>query len=764
MSGRVPVTVRTAQWCATHPWRAIAGWVLLLALCVGAGAAAGTNKGSFADFWVGEAGRAEAMASGSGLTPPPVEQILIEHAAGTAGGAVAGSGAAVGASPGSGVLAAAAEDVARRMAALPAVEDVAEPVPSRDGAALRVAVTLRGDKETAKEDVDALLAQTAAVKKAHPALRIEQTGSASISVAVNDKQGQELQRTEMISLPVTFLILLVVFGAVLAAGIPVLLALFAFAGAVGLYGLASWVFPDAGGAALSVIFMMGMAVGVDYSLFFLKRAREERERSGGSISPARAVELAAATSGRAVVDSGLAVALSLAGLYVVGDVIFSSIATGAILVTLVAVGGSLTVLPALLAALGHRMDGGRLARRSRRRGGRGEGRLWAAVLRPVVRRPLVSLVAGLVVTVALAAPALGMRLGTEGKETFPDSVPAVAAYDRLVTAFPSEGPAHLVLVRGDDPAAPLRRLAEATRGDRLFAQDRMPVVRTAEDGRTALLALPVPYAQNSPEATRSLEKVRGELLPAAVAGTGTEGATGTGAGTGTGAPGAQWAVSGEIAAGADYAAHQERRLPWVVALVALATFAVMFAAFRSVVMAAVGMLLNLAAVLVAWGVLTLVFQGRWAEGPLGFESLGFVGSRTPLMVFAILVGLSTDYQIFVVSRIREAVRRGVPTRTAVVDGIAGSASVVTSAAVIMVSVFVSFLFIDRIEMKQIAVGLTVAVLFDAIVLRAVILPSAMALLGDRAWWPERPPTDRSPKHPAHPAPPVPSRAARPVGA
>ncbi|MCT4352315.1 MMPL family transporter [Streptomyces sp. Je 1-79] len=781
--GRVPATVRTAQWCATHPWKAVSGWVLLLALCIGAGAAVGTNKGSFADFWIGEAGRAEAMASGSGLTPPPVEQVLIERGAGaagqrpaaavaqgptaadaddtaagaevptaagaevptvagaevsTAGGAevptVAGAevSTALGAEVPTAVaqgptaaaqdLTAAAEEIRRRMETLPAVESVGAPVASRGGDAVRVAVTLRGDRETAKKDVGALLVQTTAVQRAHPGLTVEQTGSASLSVGVNDKQGQDLRRTEMISLPVTFLILLVVFGAVLAAGIPVLLALFSFAGAVGLYGLASWVFPDAGGAALSVIFMMGMAVGVDYSLFYLKRAREERERSGGTISHARAVELAAATSGRAVVDSGFAVALSLAGLYLVGDVIFSSIATGAILVTLVAVGGSLTVLPALLAKLGHRMDGGRLARRRRGGSGGGEGRVWAALLRPVVRRPLVALVAGVAVTVALAAPALGMRLGTEGKETFPDSVPAVAAYDRLVAAFPSEGPGHLVLVRGEDPAAPLRRLADATRGDALFAQDRAPVVRTAEDGRTALLVLPVPYAANSPEAARSLEQVRERLLPAAVGGT----------------PGLQWAVSGEIAAGADYAAHQESRLPWVILFVSLATLAVMYAAFGSVVMAALGTVLNLAAVLVAWGVLTLVFQGTWAEGLWGFESLGFVGSRTPLMVFAILVGLSTDYQIFVVSRIREAVRRGVPTREAVVDGIAGSAGVVTSAAVIMVSVFVSFLFIDRIEMKQIAVGLTVAVLFDAIVLRAVILPSAMALLGDRAWWPRRP--------------------------
>lgn len=700
--GRAPVTVRTARWCATHPWKAIAGWVLLVVVCIGAGAAAGTNKGSFADFWIGEAGRAEAMASGSGLTPPPVEQVLIERTARTSGDEPS----------------VAAEEIRRRMETLPAVEKVDAPATS-GGDAVRVAVTLRGDRETAKKDVETLLAQTAEVRRAHPGLTIEQTGSASISVAVNDKQGQDLQRTEMISLPVTFLILFVVFGAVLAAGIPVLLALFSFAGAVGLYGLASWIFPDAGGAALSVIFMMGMAVGVDYSLFYLKRAREERERSGGTISHARAVELAAATSGRAVVDSGFAVALSVAGLYLVGDVIFSSIATGAILVTLVAVGGSLTVLPALLARLGHRTDGGRLARR---RCEGGEGRVWAALLRPVVRRPLVALLAGVAATLALAAPALGMRLGTEGKETFPDSIPAVAAYDRLVTAFPSEGPAHLVLVRGEDPAAPLRKLAGATRGDALFAQDRAPVVRVAEDGRTALLALPVPHAANSPEAARSLAQIRERLLPAAVVGT----------------PGLQWAVSGEIAAGADYAAHQEQRLPWVILFVSLATLAIMYVAFRSVVMAALGTVLNLAAVLVAWGVLTLVFQGTWAEGLLGFESLDFVGSRTPLMVFAILVGLSTDYQIFVVSRIREAVRRGVPTREAVVDGIAGSASVVTSAAVIMVSVFVSFLFIDRIEMKQIAVGLTVAVLFDAIVLRAVILPSAMALLGDRAWWPNRP--------------------------
>ncbi|MGW0549934.1 MMPL family transporter [Streptomyces altiplanensis] len=713
---RQPITVGIARWCATHPWRAIAGWLVFLVVCVGAGSAVGTNKGQFSDFWIGEAGRAESVAAGAGLTPAPVERVLITAERGTGKLGAEDATAAEDA----------ARDVQRRMKALPAVVSVAAPKAAADGSALMVAVTLRGDKETAKEDVDALLEQTGAVQRDHRDLRIEQTGSASVSNGVNDQQGKDLQRTEAISLPVTFLILLAVFGSVLAAGIPVLLALFAFAGAVGLYGLASWITPDAGGAALSVIFMLGMAVGVDYSLFYLKRAREERERTGGAISHAAAVELAAATSGRAVVDSGLAVAVALGGLYVMDDVIFSSIASGAILVTLVAVAGSLTVLPALLAKLGHRTDGRGGGRRAA--GAPRQSRMWSALLRPVMRRPLVTLLAGLAATAALSLPTLTMKLGTEGKDTFPDSVPAVAAYDRLTAAYPADGTAHLVLVRSDaahadEAQAALRRLADRTAGNELFARDggAAPRLRTSQDGRTAMLTLPVPYAENSAGADRSLALVRGELVPATVGKV----------------PGTETAVSGEIAYGADYAAHQEKRLPWVILFVSLATLAIMYVAFRSVVMAVLSVLLNLAAVTVSWGVLTLVFQGTWAEGLLGFESTGFVGSRTPLLVFAILVGLSTDYQIFVVSRIKEAVRRGTPTREAVVDGITGSASVVTSAAVIMVSVFVSFLFIDRVEMKQIAVGLTVAVLFDAIVLRALILPSAMALLGDRCWWPLR---------------------------
>lgn len=691
-------TVRVAVWSARHPWWAIVGWIGFVLLCVGAGAATGTNRGSLADFRIGEAGRAETIAEEGGLTPPLVEQVLITAPSGPLDPVAAG---------------ASARDVTARMRALPEVAAVGEPVRSADGEAMRVPVTMAGDPDTARRAVGALEAQTSAVQDAHRDVRVDQTGSASMSAGVDENLGQDLSRTEMISLPVTFVILFLVFGAVVAAGIPVVLAVSAFVSSVGLYAVASWAFPDAGGAAISVVFLLGMAVGVDYALFYVKRVREEQARAGDRLSPTAAVEAAAATSGRAVVTSGIAVIASLAALYVVDDVIFSSIATGAILVVAVAIASSLTVLPALLVVLGRWM-------RPRRRHRRGSDSRWAAVLQPALRRPGVTLVAGLVCVTVVALPALGMRLGTEGAGTFPRSIPAVATYHRLVAAFPDAGPSHIVVVRGpqERAAAGLDALAAGTRDDALFWPT--PEIRADADRTTWTFRVPIPNAENSPAALASLERLRGELLPATLD-----------------LPGVEYAVTGEVARGVDYAAHQNARIPWVAGLVSLATFVVMLVAFGSLPLAAVGVAVNLAAVAVSWGVLTLVFQGTWAEDLLGFTSTGFVGSRMPMMIFAILAGLSTDYQIFVVSRIREAVRRGVPTRQAVRDGIVGSAGVVTSAAVIMLSVFASFLFIDRIELKQAAVGLSVAVVFDALVLRILILPSVMTLLGERSWWPAR---------------------------
>lgn len=691
-----PGTTRVARWSAEHPWRAIAGWVLFVALCAGVGAAAGTNRGTVSDFWIGEAGRAESIAAAAGLSPPETEHVLI----------TGGADERV------------AADVAAAVREVPGVAAVGPFERSADGSALRVPITMAGGTDDARRAVRGVVDRVTEVAARHPDARIAQTGGPSISLGVNARQGQDLARTEMISLPLTFVILVVVFGAVLAAAVPVLVALSAFIGSVGLYGLASWVFPDAGGAAISVVFMLGMAVGVDYSLFTLKRVREERASPPARPGHVAAVQVAADTAGRAVVTSGVAVVVSLVGLYLVGDVIFSSIATGAVLVVAVSVLASLTVLPAVLVLLGDRIDA-RLFR-SRRRAADPREDVWKRLLGPASRRPVATLLIAVALTAALAAPALSMRLGVEGKETFPASVPAVAAYAELTRLFPDQGARHLVAVRADGVRSALTALAERTTGDPRYAGT--PEIRTSADGTAGTLRIAVPHPENSAAALDSLRHLRADLLPSTLGRV----------------PGAEHAVTGEIARGVDYSAHQAGRIPWVIGFVCLATLVVMAVAFGSPVLAAIGVVINLAAVAVAWGVLALVFQNRWAEDLLGFTSPGFVGSRMPLMVFAILVGLSTDYQIFVVSRIREAVRAGVPTRRAVVEGIASTAGTVTSAAVIMISVFAGFLFIDRIEMKEVAVALTTAVLFDAVVLRILILPAVLTLLGDRVWWPHRP--------------------------
>jgi RND superfamily putative drug exporter len=441
-----------------------------------------------------------------------------------------------------------------------------------------------------------------------------------------------------------------------------------------------------------------MAVGVDYSLFYLKRVREER-----------VVEAAAATAGRAIVTSGLGVIVGLVGLYLADDVIFSSIATGAVLVVAVSVVGSLTALPALLVLLGDRIAPWRSARHGTSR--------WSTALRPATNHPVATLLAATTLVVALAWPALGMALGTAGKDNFPRNVPAVAAYAELTAAYPTEGIAHQVVVRG---AAGADRLGIALRADPVFAGSQQRL-RASADGSAWLLSISMPDTENSAPARASLEHLRKVLLPAVFPD-----------------PVAEVVVGGEVARGVDYAAHQEQRLGWVLGFVALATFAVLAVALGSPVLAGLGVLLNLAAVAVSWGVLVLVFQNHWAEGLLGFTSIGVVEARVPLMICAILVGLSTDYQIFVVSRIREAVAAGTPTRAAVREGIERSASVVTSAAVIMISVFVSFMFMSQVELKQVGLGLAVAVAFDAVVLRILLLPAAMTLLGERCWWPRRP--------------------------
>ncbi|MGK5682053.1 MMPL family transporter [Actinoplanes sp. URMC 104] len=703
------MTVRMARWSAEHPWRAIALWVVFVAVCFVGGNAAGLKESTAQDDAIGEAGRAYVMIEKGGFEDEPaVDNVLITARSGKLDAAAAQRAAA---------------DATAKLRSVNGVAEVGKPIPARDGSALLVPITVAGDPETASDRIEPLRAATAEVQQAHPALRVEQVGGPSIGKALDDTLGGDFKRAELLSLPVTLAILILVFGALIAAGVPVLLALSSVAAAMGLSTLASHLVPSTD-VTSSVILLIGMAVGVDYSLFYVRREREERAKGRGHVD---AVEIAAETSGHAVVVSGTAVVIAMAGLFLAGDTTFSSLAVGSILVVTVAVLGSLTVLPAILAKLGRWVDRPRvpfLWRLTARRTGTGS-RFWRGVLRPALRWPAVTLLVSVLALLALAAPALGMKLKFPGTEDLPRTTPAMQAYDRLAAAYPSNGTTHLVAVEAPASSAgsvrdALEKLAQSTQGNRLFAplEQTGPDIEVSPDKTVTVLNLATPFTSRSDEAADSLHELRQTLAPAALGGY-------------------TYAVGGGVADSEDYAAHIWKTLPIVAGVVLLLTFLMMAWTFRSVVVALTSIALNLLSVGAAYGLLVLVFQGDWAPDLLNFTSMDAIVSWLPLFLFVVLFGLSMDYHVFVVSRIREAVLRGVPTREAVAEGITGSAGTVSSAALVMVAVFSIFATLSTIDMKQLGIGLAAAILLDATIIRAVVLPSAMTLLGKANWWAPR---------------------------
>jgi RND superfamily putative drug exporter len=704
--------VRLARWSAAHPVLAIGVWVLLVGVCFTAGNLTGTTKQTSADQHIGDASTAAALLRSAGLGDPDTENVLIAARSGPLDNTTAP---------------AAANAITDAMKGLPVVAVVNPPLPAPDGRALLVRITLTGNPETADHGrVRPLLDATSAVQGRFPALRIEEAGTASIALAMDDTLGADFHRAELFSIPVTLVILLIAFGALLAAGVPVLLALSSVAAAIGLAAAISRFVPVTG-AANSMVLLIGMAVGVDYSLFYLRRERAERANGA---SKADAMELAAATSGHAVLVSGTAVIVAMAGLFLAKDAVFSSLAIASIAVVALAVLGSLTVLPALVAALGRRIDRPRvplvwrLTARSRNQRG-GGGRFWPMLLRPALRHPAATLLVSVVALLLLASPALGMRLKLPATDEVPRTLAVMGVYDRITSAFPSAGTAHDVVIvaplaRQAQVHAALDDLANRTAHNPLFEPGRS-AVRTSKTGTVVDATVVTPYPAGTTGARDSLAALRDRLLPATV------GAV----------PDTVFVVGGAVAIDVDYAAHTAHQLPLVMGFVLALTFVMMAFTFRSVVVALTAIGLNLLSVASAYGLLTWVFQSNWAQRPLDFRTMDAVVTWLPLFLFAVLFGLSMDYHVFVVSRIREAVDRGMPTRRAVAAGITGSAGTVTSAAVVMVAVFAIFATLTTIDMKQLGVGLAAAILIDATVIRAVVLPSAMILLGEANWWAPR---------------------------
>ncbi|MGB2852293.1 MAG: MMPL family transporter [Solirubrobacterales bacterium] len=710
------LAARAGRWSARHRLAAISGWIAFVVLATFAGGAIGTQMQTDAEAGSGESGAADRALTAA-FPQRSAETVLVQSESLKAGSAE---------------FRAQVNEVEQALAATENVKRVRDPYAdpqgaiAADGGSVLVEFELQlpaGRKAAQEADTAALvtpsLETVTTLDAESPEFRIEQFGGASADKQLSESFENDFKKAEFTSLPITLIILIIAFGALVAAFVPVLLAATAVIATLGLLAPISQIWP-ADDAIGSVVLLIGLAVGVDYSMFYLRREREER--AAGRDSGA-ALEAAAETSGRAVLASGLTVIIAMAGMYLSGNPIFISFATGTILVVAVAVLGSLTVLPAVLATLGDRVDRGRIPflRSPRERAGR-EPRGWSAILNRVLRRPL--LWGGLAASalVVMAIPVTGLKLSIPGVETLPRNLAVVQTYDRIEEAFPGNGlPAEVVVETGDAQRTDVR---EALSGFKTRTAERPelfpgPVaVDRSPDGSVLSASVPLAGDGSDRRSEAAVDALRGEIVPA------TFGAL----------DGVEANVTGFTAGNADFSTVMEQRMPIVMAFVLAFAFMLLLVTFRSIVIAGKAIILNLLSVGAAYGVVVWIFQQGHLESLLGFQSNGAIASWLPMFLFVVLFGLSMDYHVFIISRIREAHESGLSTSDAVAEGIKSTAGVVTAAAIVMVAIFSIFATLSSLEFKQFGVGLGVAILIDATIVRGVLLPASMKLLGRWNWY------------------------------
>ena len=516
-------------------------------------------------------------------------------------------------------------------------------------------------------------------------------------------------------MPLTLAILLLAFGALVAAGIPLLLALTAVLGTMGIVALVSRVLPMSDSVP-AIILLIGLAVGVDYTMFYLKREREER---AAGRSEEAALEAAAATSGRSVLISGCTVLVAMAGMLLTGDAEFASFGVATMTVVAMAMLGSLTVLPALLSKLGDGVDRGRVPLVHRLHRKDGEGRMWGAIVDRVLRRPLLSVTLAGGLLIALAIPAYQLHTAQASIDSYPQKF--LTSYNRVKEAFPGTSIAAAVVVKANDVETPA--ITEAIRQvkRRSLATGILndPIDVDVNPAKTvATISIPVDGDGSDSTSNTALTALRDEILPATLGKL----------------PDTEVAVTGMTAQSRDFNDQMRTVAPRVFVFVLLFAFLLMLITFRSIVIAAKAIVLNLLSIGAAYGVLVLVFQHGWGKQFLGFEFTGGIDPFLPILLFVILFGLSMDYHVFILSRVREAYDNGMNTEDAIAHGIKTTAGVVTSAAIVMVGVFAIFATLSMMIFKQFGVGLAAAILIDATIVRAILLPASMKLLGDWNWY------------------------------
>jgi RND superfamily putative drug exporter len=553
---------------------------------------------------------------------------------------------------------------------------------------------------------------------ARPGFAVSVTGQKTLDRDFNELSQSDLQHGELrVGLPAALIILLLVFGAVVAGLVPLLITLPSIAVALGLVAVLAHAF-SLSVFVINMLTGMGLALAIDYSLFVVSRFREERGRGRDKLG---AIAASATTANRAVVFSGTTFVIAMFGMLIVPSSIMRSLAVGAIVVGIVSVVASATLLPALLGLLGDRVDALRIPVIGRRslEAANPEGRFWGAIVRAVLRQPGMSLALSVAALLALAAPIVGMHIGTSGATALPDRFASKQGFAALQRNFPSATSDPVEIVVAEGAAQPAARQALARLRTRLAADPRFGrgEIDRSTGGRVALLSLPVRGDPSGDDAVSAVRDLRSTIVPAAFENTE-----------------ANVLVGGTTSENIDYFDSVIGPAPWVIALVLGLTLVFLTVVFRSLVVAGTAVLLNLLSVGAAYGLLVLVFQHGVGAGLFGFQQVDTIEAWVPLFLFSVLFGLSMDYQVFLLSRIRERYDETGDTTDAVTFGVASTARIITGAALIIVAVFAGFASGELVMFQQMGFGVAAALLIDATIIRSVVLPSAMKLLGDWNWY------------------------------
>jgi RND superfamily putative drug exporter len=720
-----PWTVRVALWSARHRWPVFGLWFVLtigifvVSLGMG-GIRAVAATGGLAGSDTEAARGLQALNSGTSAGSAPAGEtltVVITSASTKATDAAFKS---------------TVETIVQRLGAAsavvagvqgPALTRVIDPYSAPptagllapDGAGVIVNARILGSSTERETRAQAVAATISSAQADFPTFAIHAVSNTLTNDQIGSVVNADLDGSLRISLPATFIILVLAFGAVVAAFVPLFLAITALLAAFGLLGIYSELFNPVSPYATQLVVLIGLAVAVDYSLFMVTRFRSERRAGRARMA---AIETASATAGRAVFFSGLAVMISLAGLFLLPDEIFHSMALGTIAVIMAAIAGSLTFVPATLAILGDGVSRLGVPFLSRERG---EGRgFWASLAQGVMSRPWISAIGASVLLLALASPVLHMQLGESDLTTFPESVDGVQAVEALQAHWPQGTllTLEVVVTNAQDGAT---KAAIAALGPKLAAIPGLsgpPQVGASPDGSAASVSVEMSGSMNNSANWQIVRDVRGQIVPALFGSL----------------PASHVYVTGDAAESLDNTKIYTDGMVRVFLFVLTLSFLLLMVVFHSIVIPTKAILLNLLSTGAAYGAVVLVFQDGWFGSLLGVRPTDAIQNWIPIFIFTVLFGLSMDYEVFILSRVKEFVDHGADTRTAVARGLTVTAGTVTSAAAIMVVVFAVFMTLRLVIIRELGLGLAVAVFVDATVIRCVLLPATMRLLGEWNWY------------------------------